>query len=71
MSIPPTRLYVGHYEEYDPPRNLGWAPAPTAGLYVVPPERWDVNVEDVDMEDAGYMLYLRGAEPIQWEPVKD
>jgi hypothetical protein len=66
VSIPPTRLYVGHYEEYDPPRNLGWAPAPTAGLYVVPPER-----RDVDMEDAGYMLYLGGAEPIQVEPVKD
>ncbi|MBT2396541.1 hypothetical protein [Streptomyces sp. ISL-100] len=65
MSIPPTRLYVGHYEEYDPPRSLGWAPAPTAGIYVVPPERMDV-----DMEDAGCMLYLGGAEPIHVEPVK-
>ncbi|MCI3272558.1 hypothetical protein [Streptomyces cylindrosporus] len=64
VSIPPTRLYVGHYEEYDSPRNLGWAPAPTAGIYVVPPENMDV-------EDAGCMLYLGGAEPISVEPVED
>ncbi|GAA3885165.1 hypothetical protein ACGFYM_41935 [Streptomyces sp. NPDC048231] len=66
MSIPPTRLYVGHYEEYDPPRHLGWAPAPTAGIYVIPPERMDV-----DLEDAGCMLYLGGADPLHVEPVKD
>lgn len=66
VSIPPTRLYVEHYEEYDPPRSLGWAPAPTAGIYVVPPERMDV-----DMEDVGYMLYLGGADPIHVEPVND
>ncbi|WP_406291381.1 hypothetical protein [Embleya sp. NBC_00896] len=64
MSIPPTRLCVGHYEEYDPPRNLGWAPAPTAGIYVMPPESKDV-------EDAGCMLYLGGAEPYHVEPVQD
>jgi hypothetical protein len=64
VSIPPTRLYVAHYEEYDPPRHLGWAPAPTAGIYVVPPERMDV-----DWDDAGYMLYLGGAEPIHVERV--
>ncbi|WP_326813982.1 MULTISPECIES: hypothetical protein [unclassified Streptomyces] len=66
MSILPTRLRVGHYEKYEPPRNLGWAPAPTAGIYVVPPERMDD-----DMEDAGYMLYLGGAEPTHVELVKD
>ncbi|MFE2586728.1 hypothetical protein [Streptomyces sp. NPDC059378] len=66
VCIPPTRLYVGHYEEYRPPRSLGWAPAPTAGLYVVPPERMDL-----DMEDAGYMLYLGGSDPIRVEPVED
>ncbi|MER5474052.1 hypothetical protein ABZX90_15125 [Streptomyces sp. NPDC002935] len=64
ISIPPTRLYVGHYEEYDPPRNLGWAPAPTAGIYVVPPEH-------SDEEEAGCMLYLGGADPIRVEPVED
>lgn len=61
ISIPPTRLHVGHYEEYDPPRNLGWTPAPVAGIYVVPPNK----SED---EDAGCMLYLGGAEPIRVEP---
>ncbi|GHF93627.1 hypothetical protein GCM10018791_00260 [Streptomyces zaomyceticus] len=66
VSIPPTRLYVGDYEEYHPPRNFGWAPAPTAGLYVVPPERMDL-----DMEFAGYMLYLGGSDPIRVEPIKD
>lgn len=64
VSIPPTRLHVGHYEEYDPPRNLGWAPAPTAGIYVVPPEK-------SDEEDAGCMLYLGGADPIRVEPAGD
>ncbi|WP_055692178.1 hypothetical protein [Streptomyces prasinus] len=66
VSIPPTRLYVGHYEEYHPPRNLGWIPAPTSGLYVVPPERMDM-----DMEYAGYMLYLGGSDPIHVEPIND
>jgi hypothetical protein len=63
LSIPPTRVHVGHYEEYDPPRNLGWAPAPTAGIYVVPPE-------NADEEEAGCMLYLGGADPIRLEPVE-
>lgn len=64
VSIPPTRLYVGYYEEYDPPRNLGWIPAPTAGIYVIPPE-------SSEQEDAGCMLYLGGADPICVEPVED
>ena len=62
ISIPPMRLYVGYYEEYGPPRNVGWAPAPTAGIYVVPPE-------NSDQEDAGCILYLGGADPIRVEPV--
>jgi hypothetical protein len=61
VSIPPTRLF---YEAYDPPRNLGWVPAPTAGIYVVPPE-------NRDEEDAGCMLYLDGAEPIRIDPIED
>lgn len=60
------QVALPHSEEYDPPHNFGRAPASTAGIYVVPPER-----TDVDMEDAGYMLYLGGAEPIHVEPVKD
>jgi hypothetical protein len=62
ISIPPMRLHVGHYEEYDPPRNLGWAPAPVAGIYVMPPE-------SAEIEDSGCMLYLGGAEPIRVQPV--
>ncbi|MFF9815813.1 hypothetical protein [Streptomyces sp. NPDC014006] len=64
VSIPPTRLYVGHYEEYNPPRNLGWSPAPTAGIYVLP-------LDKSDDEDAGCMLYLGGADPVRVEPVVD
>ncbi|MFH8767429.1 hypothetical protein [Streptomyces althioticus] len=64
VSIPPTRLHVGHYEEYNPPRNLGWSPAPTAGIHVLPPEK-------ADDEEAGCMLYLGGAEPVRLEPVED
>lgn len=64
LSIPPTRLYVGYFEEYSPPRDLGWAPAPTAGIYVVRPE-------DREDEEAGCMLYLGGADPIRVDPIKD
>jgi len=64
ISIPPTRLYVGHYEAYDPPRNLGWAPAPTAGIYVIAPE-------NMDQEDVGCMLYLGGGDPIRVDPIED
>ncbi|MFI6401360.1 hypothetical protein [Streptomyces sp. NPDC050548] len=63
VSIPPTRLYVSHCETYDPPRSLGWAPAPTAGIYVMPPEK-------LDQEDAGCMLYLGGGDPIRVDPVE-
>ncbi|MHC5902497.1 hypothetical protein ACVNF4_01040 [Streptomyces sp. S6] len=63
ISIPPTRLHVGHYEKYDPPRNLGWTPAPTAGLYVIP-------LEKSEEDDAGCMLYLGGAELIRVELVE-
>ncbi|MGQ5226395.1 hypothetical protein ACWDLL_03840 [Streptomyces griseoincarnatus] len=64
VSIPPTRLRVGHYEEYDPPRHLGWSPAPMAEIHALPPEK-------SDDEKAGCMLYLGGAEPIRLEPVGD
>ena len=68
VSIPPTRLCVGHYEEYAPPRDFGWVPTPAAGIYVVPPESFDP--EDVD-ETVGCMLYLGGAEPHRVESVQD
>lgn len=64
VSIPPTRVHVGYYEEYKPSRSLGWTPAPTAGMYVIP-------LESVDQEDSGCMLYLGGADPIRVEPVDD
>jgi len=62
VSIPPTRLVVGFYEEYDEPRNLGWTPAPTAGISVMPEH-------GLDEEYDGCVLYLGGAMPITVEPV--
>ncbi|MEB3966067.1 hypothetical protein OKJ48_38470 [Streptomyces kunmingensis] len=64
VSIPRTRLHVAHYEKYEPARNLGWSPAPTAGIYVVPEER-------MDQEEGGCMLYLGGADPILVEPLSE
>lgn len=37
-------------------RNLGWAPAPTVGIYVIRPE----NADD---EETGCMLYLAALNP--------
>ncbi|MFD7872953.1 hypothetical protein ACFV5G_02290 [Streptomyces sp. NPDC059766] len=50
--------------------SVGWAPAPTAGLHVVPPERMDLDV-DMDVKDAGCMLQLGGSAPIHVEPVEE
>lgn len=60
VGIPPTRIIVRRVYEYDPPRSLGWVPKPTAGLGVV-------ESAMLDNEEAGYLVYLDGAEPISFE----
>lgn len=60
VGIPPTRVIVRNVKIFDPPRSLGWLPKPTAGADVV-------EVGRQDDEEAGYMIYLDGAEPISFE----
>jgi hypothetical protein len=64
VGIPPTRVMVREVQRYDPPRNLGWLPRPTKGLSVV-------EAALQDDEDAGYVLYLDGAEPVRLSPAKN
>jgi hypothetical protein len=61
VGIPRTTVLVRRVYEYDPPRSLGWLPKPTAGVGVV-----EVGSRQED-EEAGYLVYLDGAEPIVFE----
>jgi len=64
VGIPRTRVLVRRIQEYDPPRSLGWLPRPTAGVGVV-----EAGIGQDD-EEAGYVLYLDGAEPIVFERIE-
>jgi hypothetical protein len=57
IGIPSTRVTVRAVHNYVPGRDLGWLPRPTPGLSVVP-------IGDEGAEEAGYLVYLDGAEPI-------
>jgi hypothetical protein len=57
VGIPPTRGIVRALYKYAPARDVGWLPRPTLGLGVVP-------VGHEDDEEAGYLVYLDGAEPV-------
>ena len=58
VGISPTRVIVRAVHQFDPAKDLGWLPRPSVGLSVVP-------VGDFEGDDeAGYMIYLDGAEPI-------
>jgi hypothetical protein len=63
VGIPETRVFVREVQEYDPPRSLGWLPKPTAGLSVVE------NGSRQSDENAGYLIYLNGGEPVVFERV--
>jgi hypothetical protein len=58
VGIPNTEVRIMWIEHFDPPSDLGWLPRPTWGLAVCPFENWGE-------EDAGYMLHLESAEPIE------
>ena len=57
VGIPPTRVLVREVYDFDPPEDLGSLPRPTRGLAVV-------AVNEQDNEDAGFILYLDGRDPI-------
>lgn len=63
VGIPATRVLVREVQEFDPPRALGWLPKPTLGLSVV-----EVG-DHQDDESAGYLIYVDGAEPIQFHRI--
>ncbi|MFD4874670.1 hypothetical protein ACFWOB_15105 [Streptomyces sp. NPDC058420] len=58
VGIPPTRVIVRAVRSYDPAKDLGWLPRPSVGLSVVPVGDFE------DDDEAGYMIYPNGAEPI-------
>lgn len=62
VGIPRTVVKVERVHHFDPPLVVGWIPRPTMGLEVV-----DERLEGD--EEAGYMLYLGGPEPIEIERV--
>lgn len=62
VGIPPTEVRVTGIERYEPPGDFGFLPRPDYVLEVVP-------VDMVDDEEAGYVLYLNGEEPIEVEIV--
>ena len=64
VGIPPSEVRVTSIERYDPPGDFGWLPRPEWVLGVCP-------VENLDDEEAGYVLYLDGDEPIDIEVVED
>ncbi|MFI6763201.1 hypothetical protein ACIBF5_29125 [Micromonospora sp. NPDC050417] len=63
VGIPPTKVRVTGVEKFDPPADFGFLPRPDCVLELVP-------VEMSDDEDAGYVLYLNGKEPIQTELIE-
>jgi hypothetical protein len=58
VGIPATRVIVRAVRNYEPAKDIGWLPRPTLGLAVVPVG------EAEDDEDAGFIVYVDGAEPI-------
>jgi hypothetical protein len=58
VGIPATSVIVRAVRNYVPAKDVGWLPRPTLGLSVVPAGDYE------DDEEAGYIVYLDGAEPI-------
>ena len=63
VGIPPTEVVVTGIEKYEPPADFGFLPRPEYVLEVVP-------VSSLDDEDAGYVIYLGSAEPIEIEVIE-
>lgn len=58
VGIPGLEVVVRTVRQFDPPRDVGWLPRPTVGLSVVPVGDFQ------DDEEAGFLVYLDGPEPI-------
>jgi hypothetical protein len=63
VGIPPTEVEVTSLERFDPPADFGFLPRPDYAMEVVP-------VGMLDDDQAGYVLYLNGREPINIEIVE-
>jgi hypothetical protein len=64
VGIPPTEVRVTAIERYDPPADFGFLPRPEFVLELVPTDL-------LDDDEAGYVIYLNGAEPIELEKVAE
>jgi hypothetical protein len=60
VGIPPTQVRVTAIERFVPFADFGFLPRPEFVLGVVP-------VDAIEEEEAGYVLYLNGGEPIEIE----
>ncbi|WP_405917811.1 hypothetical protein [Streptomyces sp. NBC_00728] len=65
VGIPPTRVIVRAVHAYHPAKELGWLPRPNAGLSVVPVGEFE------DDDEAGYLIYPDGAEPIVIQQISE
>jgi hypothetical protein len=63
VGIPPTEVRVIGIEKFDPPADFGFLPRPEYVLEVCPTDM-------LDDENAGYVLYLNGEEPIEIEVIE-
>lgn len=63
IGIPYSRVLVRGVRRFDPPRDCGSLPRPSSALSVVPLGEFQ------DDEEAGYLVYLDGAEPVNVLPV--
>lgn len=62
VGIPPTEVIVTSIEKYDPPADFGFLPRPDYVMELTP----EATIED---EDAGYVVYMNGNEPIELETI--
>ncbi|MEV4282267.1 hypothetical protein [Actinoplanes xinjiangensis] len=62
VGIPPTEVLVTTIEKFEPPADYGFLPRPDYFMEVVP-------LDMTDDEEAGYVIYLNGNEPIDIQVV--
>jgi hypothetical protein len=60
VGIPPTEVQVIAIDAYEPPADFGWTPRPALGIGLCP-------VTDLDIEEAGYVIYPESGDPVEIE----
>lgn len=63
VGIPPTEVRIIGIEKFEPPADFDFLPRPDCALEVCP-------VDMLEDDEAGYVLYLNGEEPIEIEVIE-